>query len=230
MLFEQRVVDVVARVPLVACKIDGTIDVDRQVRIDLDETAVVALVPVVAAPRLFRDEFHREALAGRQLGMRKRPLPTLGDGGVEDPTELVRRNDEVFPERVVAVDEGTPAWQKLLKLGQRDLERELGTNRRHGIVQGLRLFVEGEGGAREHAYPGPQRFELPPEIHVTQDGQVVGVRAGRRRARAVDEPCGFRVESRRGTASAVPPRISTPAGRSRHRRRRHRAGLAPGRA
>ncbi len=88
---------------------------------------------------------------------------------------------------------GPRPGRQLLELGQRDLEGELGTHGRHGVVQGERFLVEGEGDAREHAHPCPQRFELPPEIHVTQDGQVVGVRANRRRAHGVDEPCGVGV-------------------------------------
>jgi hypothetical protein len=54
-LLEQRVVDVMAGIAFVAGEVDRAIDVDRQVGVDLDQAAEVALVPVVAAPRLVGD-------------------------------------------------------------------------------------------------------------------------------------------------------------------------------
>ena len=56
-LLEQHVVDVVAGIAFVTREVDGAVDVDRQVGIDLDQAPVVALVPVVAAPALAGDVF-----------------------------------------------------------------------------------------------------------------------------------------------------------------------------
>ncbi len=61
-LLEQRVVDVMAGVPLVARQVDGAIDVNRQIGVDLDQAAIVALIPVVATPRLVRHVLDGEAL------------------------------------------------------------------------------------------------------------------------------------------------------------------------
>ncbi len=61
-LFEQGVESVMARVALMAAEIDGPADVNRQVRVDLDQTLRIALVPVVAGPGLVGDVFEAERL------------------------------------------------------------------------------------------------------------------------------------------------------------------------
>src|SRR5688500_10276636 len=85
------------RIAFVRGEIDRTIDKDRQVRVDLDQAPQVALIPVVAAPRLVRDVFEREALTLRQIDIRCRPPPRLRDRGLEDRVELLSWNDKRAP-------------------------------------------------------------------------------------------------------------------------------------
>ena len=87
-LLEQRVVDVVPRIALVAGQIDGAVDVDRQVGVDLDQAAEVALVPVVAAPRFVGHVLDGELLAGRQRDVLARALAARLDGRLEHRVEL----------------------------------------------------------------------------------------------------------------------------------------------
>ena len=51
-----------AGITFVAGKVQGSIDVDGQIGIDLDQAVVPALVPVVAAPRLVGDVLNLEIL------------------------------------------------------------------------------------------------------------------------------------------------------------------------
>ena len=76
---EQRVVDVVPGVALMAREVHGPVDVDRQIGVYLDDAAESALVPVVAAPRLVGDVLHRETLVGRERDVLLRAFAAGGD-------------------------------------------------------------------------------------------------------------------------------------------------------
>ena len=61
-------------VALVARQVDGAIDIDRQIGVDLNQAAIVALIPVVAAPGLVGDVLDREALVRRQRDVLERTI------------------------------------------------------------------------------------------------------------------------------------------------------------
>ena len=82
--------------------------------------------------------------AGRQLDVRQRPAPALGDRQLEHPPEPVARDDELLSKGFVAIDERTLAGQAPLEVVERALEVRLGMCRRHGVVQRLRFLVERE--------------------------------------------------------------------------------------
>ena len=83
MLLEQRVVDVVAGVAFVTREIDRPVDVDRQVSVDLNQAAIPALVPVVAAPWFIGDVLDRKRFLRRQLHVRQCARPAFGDRTIE---------------------------------------------------------------------------------------------------------------------------------------------------
>ena len=78
-----------ARVSFVTTQIYGALDVGRQIRIDLNQAEVIALIPVVAAPRLVIDELDFEVLAFRQGKTRQRPCATLGNRQVKDTLQTI---------------------------------------------------------------------------------------------------------------------------------------------
>ena len=55
-----------SRVAFVAREVDRAVDVNRQIGIHLDQASIVALIPVVAAPRLVGDVFDGEAFVRRK--------------------------------------------------------------------------------------------------------------------------------------------------------------------
>src|SRR5712671_3628403 len=117
MLLEQHVVDVVAGIALVAREIDGAVDIDRQIRVDLDQAAVVALIPVVAAPRLVRDVLDREGLGGWQLDVRQRAATPLGNRTLEHAGNTVVRDDEPLAKGFIAAGQwALPRQQSLDRL------------------------------------------------------------------------------------------------------------------
>ena len=99
-------------IALVTGEIDRAVDEDRQVRVDLDQAVKVALIPVVAAPRLAGDVLDRE-LSRRPAaaGARAVRRAALRDRRLEDRVELVARDDELLPERLDAIGERRPARQ-----------------------------------------------------------------------------------------------------------------------
>ena len=69
---QQHVVGVMAGIAFVAAEIDRPAHPHRQVGIDLDQAAVIALIPIVARPAPAGDELEREALARRAAGCGRR--------------------------------------------------------------------------------------------------------------------------------------------------------------
>ena len=90
-MLEQQVVDVVAGVALVRGQVDGAVDEDGQVRVDLDQALQIALVPVVATPGLARHVFQRERLFGRHLQLRGGAPARFRDGSLEYRVEFFLR-------------------------------------------------------------------------------------------------------------------------------------------
>ena len=173
-LLEQHVVDVMARVPLVACEIDGAIDVDREIGVDLNEAAVIALIPVVAAPALVGDVLDGEAFARRQRDVLERPAAARVDGRREDRIEAILRDDEARAELVVAIDHRSPSRQHPVELRQHLREIRLRVRRRHRVVQLLRLLVELQFRPHEHRHTCAQRFKLPRQVLMSKLRHLVG--------------------------------------------------------
>src|SRR5690606_9512324 len=96
MLLEEHVVDVVPRVTLVAGKVDGTLDVDGKVRVDLDEAAEITLVPVVGAPAPAGDVLHGEGFTVGELDVLQRAAAAAVDGRAEHVVEPFAGNDELL--------------------------------------------------------------------------------------------------------------------------------------
>ena len=94
-----------ARIAFVTRQIDRAIDVDRQIGVDLNQAAVIALIPVVAAPRFVCDVFDGECFVGGSWTCASVRRAAFGDRPVEDARQPVRRDDELLPERVVAFDQ-----------------------------------------------------------------------------------------------------------------------------
>ena len=91
-LLEQRVVDVMPRISFVAREVDRAVDINRQIGVDLNQAAEVALVPVVPAPRLVGDVLDREPLVGGQRDVLHRAVAAGLDGGLKDRVELLARD------------------------------------------------------------------------------------------------------------------------------------------
>ncbi len=81
---------------------------------------------------------------------------------------------------------GSWAGETALQLAEDSLEVLTRPGGRHGVVERLRFLVEGELRAREHRDARAQRRQLPRQVAVAQDDQLV---AGGRRIR-----CKLRLE------------------------------------
>src|SRR5262245_9501777 len=93
------------RIAFMARQVDRSIDVDRQIGVDLDETAVVPLIPVVAAPALAGDVFHAEAFTGWKRDVLERAAAAAVNGGFEYRAKPLARNHEAAAEGIVPIDE-----------------------------------------------------------------------------------------------------------------------------
>lgn len=94
MLFQKRVIDVVARVALVAPEIDRAANAQRQICVDLDLAAGIALVVIIATPALAGDQGKLEPLLGGQLDMLERPAVAFGDCRVHHGLDPIGGNIE----------------------------------------------------------------------------------------------------------------------------------------
>ena len=146
-----------ARIAFVAGEVDRAIDVDRQVGVDLDQAAEVALVPVVAAPRLVGDVLDGEVLVRRQLDVRARALAAGADRGLEHRVELLARNHERAPPGVVPLDERIRFREALLEAIEHGLEVRVRIRRGDRVVERLGLLVEGQPLAFEHPHARAHR-------------------------------------------------------------------------
>ena len=106
---QQRVIGVVAGIAFVAAQIDSAAEADRQIGVDLDEAAIIALIIIVAGPALAGDEFQRECLALRQRNVLDGAAAAFGDGGAHHRIQPVVRDDERVLEGVHAIGERSVA-------------------------------------------------------------------------------------------------------------------------
>ena len=174
-MLQHHVVDVMARIALVACHIERPVDEHRHVGVDLDQALVVPLVPVVAGPRLPLHVFEGEGLAGRQLHVARGPLPAGRDRGLEDGVEFSRRDDEPFAPRGVARRHRPASREQRVQPAHDHLEMGFIAVRRGHTVERARFLVEAELGALEHVQPRRQGLELAGEIGLPERDQLGGV-------------------------------------------------------
>src|SRR5687768_9907554 len=145
-----------AGVSLVAGQIDGAIDEDRQIGIDLNETLEVPLVPVVSAPGFVRDVLEGEGLSGRELHVLHRAVAASHNGGAKHDVELVFRDDEILPESLQTVNALALARQYFIDLTEDGFKVFRRITRRDSVIEGLRFIIEAELLARKHVHPGLQ--------------------------------------------------------------------------
>ena len=123
---KQRVVDVMAGITFMRSKVNRAIDIDRQIGIDLDNTAKISLVPIVAAPRFIGDVFDTEIFLGRQLDMRERAFATSLDRELKHRVQLVFGNHKCSPPILVTLQERSLTWKFRLEPGEDFLEMRFG--------------------------------------------------------------------------------------------------------
>ena len=105
--------DVVPRVALVAGEIEGAVDEDGQVRVHLDEAAVVLPGTSCSRSTTFPVTYSTvKRLLGRQRQVPGGHCASGGDRRAEDGVEPRGRNDEVSAERIVALGERARAGQR----------------------------------------------------------------------------------------------------------------------
>lgn len=159
-------------------EIDRPVDRDGEVRVDLDQAPVAALVPVVGGPGLTVHVLEREALLGGEGDARARPVAAGGDGGAEGLVQAVARDDEGLAERLVPLRERPLAREQTLKARMHLAELGLRDARRDGVVERLGLLVEAHLPARDEVHPGQERVELAAEHAAARARQGVFLTRG----------------------------------------------------
>ena len=220
------------RIAFVARQVDRAIDVDRQIGVDLDQALEVALIPVVAAPRLVGDVLDREALLHRQVdaaacgrGSRGSPPGTRDRAG--------RRDDERLLEAIVALDQraARPAASPS-SCASTASNSAAGLRRRHRVVERQRLLVEGQLLALQHRDARSQRGELARQVLPAQRPHfgvgTLGAWDRRCAASCVSVAAACVIDRRAAASSRPPPPCATRAGRRTHRRSRRRAARRRG--
>ena len=158
----------VARVALVAAEIDGPVDEDRELRIYLDQAVGVALVPVVAGPRLIRDVLDREGFVGRQLYVFECATPAFLDCRFEHAGQFLDRDDELFAKGIDASRQVAVARHKCIYLPEDPIEMRGVVCRRDRHEERRRLLVErGEVtciDAQSHLHRVEARDQVPQAI------------------------------------------------------------------
>ena len=179
-------------------KVQRPVEEDRQVGVDLDDAAVVALIPVVAAPRLVVHVLQRERLAVGQCDVRMGAFAAGGDRRTEHPVHALGRDHERCAKSLVPLRQGATPRQRGVEGAEEPIEIGSVVRRGHGVVQGGRLFVEGHALAGTNCGPHvqgarlcAQRAQPPVDLHVvgghrpcveraTQRGDVPAHRRERR--------------------------------------------------
>ncbi len=140
----------------------------------------------------------RETLVGREPHVRKRSLPAGLDRGLEHRIELVRRNHELTPERLVPRDQRPVPREPLFQFVEDLLKVRIGIGRRDRVVERFRLLVERHPLAFQHADAGGERRKLPLEVLMAQPRHLVGTRL---RCSKIDQ------QLRRTRSDGVQPRL-----------------------
>src|SRR5688572_30718096 len=102
----------VAGVTLMARQVDRPVDGDRQVGVYLDEALVVALIPVVSAPRFVFDVLDPELLTGRKLHVPQSARLAFRQCSPENRVEFRGRNDELPAIALVPLAHGSIAGKQ----------------------------------------------------------------------------------------------------------------------
>ena len=173
MLLEERVVDVMSRVAFVAREVDRAVDVNRQIGIHLDQASIVALIPVVAAPRLVGDVFDGEAFVRRKRHVLQGSLTARRDRGLKYRVELLARNHERPPPGVVARGQRALSREPLVQRIEDLLKVRRGVCRGDCVVERFGLLVEGQALAFDDADARVERGELTVEILMSEAAQLV---------------------------------------------------------
>ena len=150
---QQGVVDVVAGIALVTAQIDGPVDVDGQIRVHLDQAEGLALVPVVARPRLVVDELQGEGLVGRQGHVALGARLALGDGGPHHRLQPFLGNDIPGAEGGDSVGQGTFARNQGVDARQDRIIARQGAQFGPHPEQGLSLVGEVRLLSLQHPQP-----------------------------------------------------------------------------
>jgi hypothetical protein len=103
-----------------------------------------------------------------------RALAAGADRRGEDRVELLARNQERAPPRVVPLDQRSASGEALVETIEHGLEVRVGICRRDRVVERLGLLVEGQALALEHPHARAHRGELFLEVLVTQASELVG--------------------------------------------------------
>ena len=85
-----------AGIAFVTSYINDIVDKDVEIGVDLDQTVIISLIPVVSSPRLVRDKFQVETFIIGQFKMQLRALPAFRDSSLNDRIKFSWRNHETF--------------------------------------------------------------------------------------------------------------------------------------
>ena len=173
LLLKKCIEGMMARIAFVAAEIDGSVDPDRKVGIDLDEAVIIPLVPVVAGPALVGDEFQGEAFAIRQVDMADGAPPAFRDRRAHHLVEPVRRDHEAIPEGLEAIDDRAASRQQPVDPGKGRVEVGQRPKLRRHAVKTLRFLDKTQPFALEHSKPGSRGDELIDQGDATAPGKWV---------------------------------------------------------
>lgn len=120
----------------------------------------IALVPVIAGPRLVADEFQHEAFLLRQRHESSGALAAGGNGRVEHRLQLILRDRKFRAEGFQALRQRALPRQQLVNLRHQRHVVSAVMVRGHRIVQQRSLFVEAELAALHHLDAGLHGLEL----------------------------------------------------------------------
>src|SRR5258708_34299415 len=131
-----------AWVTFMCSQINRAIDIDAQIGIHLDDSAIIPFVPVVAAPRFVSYVFDAEIFVGRQLDVRESALATCLDRKLKHSVQFVLGKHKRSPPILVPLQEWSLARKFWPQPGEDFLEMRFGKRRCNGVIKALRLFVE----------------------------------------------------------------------------------------
>src|SRR5262249_52312532 len=101
---------------------------------DLNQAAVAALIPVVAAPRFVCHILDREFFLVWKRHVLERALAASLDGALKDRIELLAWDDERSPERFVPFNERAVPRESLVKAVEDLLKMRVGIGWRNSVI------------------------------------------------------------------------------------------------